>query len=86
MDFSGHPCGLKCEAIPEAARIVVLADVYDRLNHVRPYKRAWTRKAAITELQKLSCTHLDPTLVGRFVQMLNQFRKKFPGNAFDKHL
>jgi putative two-component system response regulator len=85
-DGSGYPRGLKGDAIPEAARIVALADVYDTLTHVRPYKRAWTHKAAITEIQKLSGTHFDPTLVDHFVLMLNQLRKKFPGAAFDKHL
>jgi putative two-component system response regulator len=85
-DGSGYPHGLKGDAIPEAARIVALADVYDTLTHVRPYKRAWTHKAAITEIQKLSGTHFDPTLVDQFVPMLNQLRKKFPGAAFDKHL
>jgi putative two-component system response regulator len=85
-DGSGYPRGLRGDAIPEAARIVALADVYDTLTHVRPYKRAWTHKAAITEIQKLSGTHFDPKLVDQFVPMLNQLRKKFPGNAFDKHL
>jgi putative two-component system response regulator len=85
-DGSGYPRGLKGDAIPEAARIVALADVYDTLTHVRPYKRAWTHKAAITEIQKLSGTHFDPTLVDRFIPMLNQLRKKFPDDAFDKHL
>jgi putative two-component system response regulator len=85
-DGSGYPRGLRGDAIPEAARIVALADVYDTLTHVRPYRRAWTHKAAITEIQKLSGTHFDPTLVDQFVPMLNQLRKKFPGDAFDKHL
>jgi putative two-component system response regulator len=88
-DGSGYPRGLKGDVIPAisvAARIVALADVYDTLTHVRPYKHAWTHKAAITEIQKLSGTHFDPKLVDHFVPMLNQLRKKFPGDAFDKHL
>jgi putative two-component system response regulator len=85
-DGSGYPRGLKGDAIPEAARIVALVDVYDTLTHVRPYKRAWTHKATITEIQRLSGTHFDPTLVDLFVPMLNQLRKKFSGDAFDKHL
>jgi HD-GYP domain-containing protein (c-di-GMP phosphodiesterase class II) len=85
-DGSGYPRGLKGDAIPEAARIVALCDVYDTLTHARPYKCAWTHKATITEIQKRSGTHFDPTLVDQFVPMLNQLRKKFPGDAFDKHL
>jgi putative two-component system response regulator len=78
--------GLRGNAIPEAARTVALADVYDALTHVRPYKRAWMHKAAVTEIQRLSGTHFDPTLVDQFATMINQLRKKFPGDAFDKHL
>jgi response regulator RpfG family c-di-GMP phosphodiesterase len=85
-DGSGYPRGLQGDAIPEAARIVALADVYDMLTYVLPFERAWTHKAAITEIQKLSGTHFDPTLVDPFVPMRNQLRKKFPGDAFDKHL
>jgi hypothetical protein len=85
-DVSGYTRGLKGEATPEAALIVVIADVYDTLAQVRPFKRAWTQKIAITEIQKLSGTHFDPALVDPFVPMRNQLRKKFPGDAFDKHL
>ncbi|MCG2586080.1 HD domain-containing phosphohydrolase [Massilia sp. TS11] len=41
FDGSGYPYGLRGEAIPLAARIVAVADVFDALTSVRPYKRAW---------------------------------------------
>ena len=46
-DGSGYPYGLVGEAIPLAARIVALADVFDALTHARPYKPAWPRAEAL---------------------------------------
>ena len=42
-DGSGYPNGLAGEDIPIAGRIVAVADVFDALTHVRPYKAAWSR-------------------------------------------
>ena len=44
-DVSGYPNGLSGEAIPQAGRIAALADVFDAMISVRPYKQAWTVKA-----------------------------------------
>lgn len=41
FDGSGYPHGLAGEAIPLAARIVAVADVFDALTSKRPYKEAW---------------------------------------------
>ena len=40
-DGSGYPGALAGEDIPMAGRIVAVADVFDALTHVRPYKPAW---------------------------------------------
>jgi putative two-component system response regulator len=85
-DGSGYPRGLKADAIPLAARIVALADVYDTLTHARPYKGAWSHKEAVTEIKRLSGAHFDSKLVALFVPMVNQLRKQFSGDAFDEHL
>ena len=49
-DGSGYPRGLVMAQIPLEARIVAVADVYDALSHVRPYKRAWTEAQIVQEL------------------------------------
>ena len=41
-DGSGYPNGLSGAAIPQSGRIAALADVFDALTSVRPYKKAWT--------------------------------------------
>jgi len=40
-DGSGYPRGLAGTAIPEAARIVAITDVFDALTSTRPYKKPW---------------------------------------------
>ncbi len=69
-DGSGYPHGLAGEAIPQAARIAALADVFDALISVRPYKKAWTVDAALEFTQENSGKHFDPELVDIFLQKL----------------
>lgn len=63
FDGTGYPNGLKGEAIPLAGRIVAVADVFDALTSVRPYKQAWTLDAARAFLVENSGTHFDPACV-----------------------
>jgi putative two-component system response regulator len=69
-DGTGYPNGLAGEAIPIAARIVAICDVFDALTSVRPYKVAWTVEGAIGYLQENAGSHFDPNLVNLFVQVL----------------
>ncbi len=68
-DGSGYPKALKGEAIPEAARIVALADVFDALTMKRPYKEAWPIEQAIQEIKTLSGSQFDPKVVDHFLQI-----------------
>ena len=65
-DGSGYPYGLVGEAIPLAARIVALADVFDALTHARPYKPAWPRAEALAEVRRLRGVQFDPAVVDAF--------------------
>ncbi|MEW5968156.1 MAG: HD domain-containing phosphohydrolase [Pseudomonadota bacterium] len=69
-DGSGYPNGLAGEAIPMAGRIAALADVFDALTSVRPYKQAWTIEAAVDYLRDNRGRHFDPDLVEVFVREL----------------
>lgn len=60
FDGTGYPKGLKGDAIPIAARIVAVADVFDALMSVRPYKIAWTIERALNYVRDALGTHLDP--------------------------
>ncbi|TGL37549.1 HD domain-containing phosphohydrolase [Leptospira perdikensis] len=69
-DGTGYPFQLKGEAIPLEGRIIAIADVFDALTTVRPYKKAWEVDVAIEFLKKESGTHFDPTLVEKFISVL----------------
>lgn len=62
-DGSGYPSGKSGKDIPEIARIVALADVFDALTSVRPYKAAWTTADALAHIQQQSGSHFDPAAV-----------------------
>lgn len=67
-DGSGYPNGLKGELIPLEARIVALADVYDALTSMRPYKQAWQPDQAFKWMREQSGRHFDPDLLEVLVQ------------------
>ncbi len=69
-DGSGYPAGLAGEAIPQAARIVAIADVFDALGTKRPYKEPWPLDRIVAALEEGAGTHFDPQLVGSFVALL----------------
>jgi two-component system response regulator RpfG len=70
FDGTGYPKGLSGDDIPLPARIVAVADVYDALTSVRPYKRAWTTKDAMDHIRSLSGAHFDPDCVRAFIACL----------------
>lgn len=69
-DGSGYPNGLVGGDIPMAGRIAALADVFDALTSVRPYKKAWTVEAAVELIRENSGKHFDPSLVEIFLREL----------------
>ncbi|MBV5263303.1 HD-GYP domain-containing protein [Pinisolibacter aquiterrae] len=65
-DGTGYPKGLAGEAIPVVGRITALADVFDALMSVRPYKPAWPIEKAIAFVADGSGSHFDPACVEAF--------------------
>ncbi|MEF3019506.1 HD domain-containing phosphohydrolase, partial [Pseudomonas aeruginosa] len=62
-DGSGYPDGLAGTAIPLAARLMAVADVYDALISVRPYKQAMSHEEALAFIRAGSGSHFDPRVV-----------------------
>ena len=71
-DGHGYPASLKGEAIPVAARLLTIADVYDVLTSQRPYKAPLSVEAARERLLISSGTSFDPILLAIFVQLLDE--------------
>lgn len=73
-DGSGYPKGLSEEDIPLIGRICAIADVFDALTTARPYKQAWSVKAAFNFLIEQRGKHFDASLVDLFVKNEDQVR------------
>jgi putative two-component system response regulator len=78
FDGRGYPRGLAGAQIPIEGRITAIADVFDALTHARPYKEAWPVERAVAEIESLSGTHFDPSVVRAFLSVL---RRSWPSQA-----
>jgi response regulator RpfG family c-di-GMP phosphodiesterase len=67
FDGSGYPKGLIGNAIPLFGRIAAVADVFDALTSVRPYKTAWPLQQAVDYLKEQRGKHFDPLCVDAFL-------------------
>ena len=75
FDGSGYPKGLSGRDIPLVARIVSVADVYDALVSVRPYKKPWKIEEAQQYIRTHSGTQFDPDCVKAFLERLSNIEK-----------
>jgi putative two-component system response regulator len=69
-DGTGYPQGLRGEAIPTAGRIVAVADAFDAMTHDRPYRKACSVDAAISEIRDRRGTQFDPDVVDAFLVLV----------------
>jgi putative two-component system response regulator len=75
FDGTGYPDGLAGEAIPPAARLVALPDVYDALRRKRCHKPALAHEEAVRILLEGSDGHFDPAVLQAFEACHEKFRK-----------
>lgn len=52
LDGSGYPHGLRGDAIPLAAQIICIADVYDALTTTRSYRAALPKRDALAQMEE----------------------------------
>lgn len=75
FDGNGYPDQISGSAIPLAARIVTVADVYDALTTRRVYKPALTHDAAMDIIVQSTGTQFDPAVVEAFRRCAEEFRR-----------
>lgn len=74
---TGYPDGLKGKDIPLGSRIITVADAYDTMTTVRPYRNVVSHEEACAELRRCSGTQFAPELVEAFERGM----KTSPGQA-----
>jgi HD-GYP domain-containing protein (c-di-GMP phosphodiesterase class II) len=70
IDGKGYPRGLVGEEIPEAARIISVADTYDVMTARDSYRTPVSSFEAIQELRRVAGAQLDARFVNIFIELL----------------
>lgn len=68
----GYPNRVSGEGIPLSARIVAVADTFDALTTIRPYKAAWKSEQAIEYIVGRSGEQFDPECIVAFQKALDE--------------
>lgn len=71
-DGRGYPHGLKGDEIPVAARIIAIADTFDAINSSRAYRAAKSGEKALTAIDALAGSQLDPQFVELFKKVYKE--------------
>lgn len=75
-DGKGYPAGLKGEEIPVESRILAVADAFEAMTGIRPYRSSLSLDEAVAELYSCSKSQFDPLVVEVFCAFLK--RRKMP--------
>ena len=72
---TGYPDGLSGKDIPEAARIICVADCYDAMTSTRTYSSPKTQEAVRAEIERCSGTQFDPDIAAVMIRMIDDDRE-----------
>jgi len=75
FDGTGYPDGLRGNEIPEAARIIGVADAYDAMSSKRSYRDALPQQTIRNEIVKGTGTQFDPAIAGIMLDMIDEDTK-----------
>lgn len=67
----GYPDGLKGEEIPEAARIICLADCYDAMTSTRTYSRPKAQEEVRAEIERCKGSQFDSAIADIMISMID---------------
>ena len=71
-DGTGYPDGLVGNEIPEAARIIAVADAYDAMTSNRSYRDQIPQDKVRSEFDKCSGTQFDPRFADIMMKMIDE--------------
>ncbi|MFC5542891.1 HD-GYP domain-containing protein [Ureibacillus sp. FSL K6-3587] len=71
-DGKGYPYGLAKEEIPFLSRLLGLADTFEAMTGLRPYRKPFTWKEAYEEIERNTGTQFDPTLAKEFLRWMEK--------------
>ncbi len=71
-DGSGYPDGLAGNAIPDAARIIAVADAYDAMTSRRSYRDTLSQSVVRSEIEKGRGTQFDPRFASVMLDMIDE--------------
>jgi putative nucleotidyltransferase with HDIG domain len=85
-DGRGYPYGLAKTAIPFPARVLAVADSFDAMTSLRPYRQVTlTVSEAKSELRRGAGSQFDPCVVGAFLAMLGE-QEQTHGERQQRHM
>ncbi len=70
-DGGGYPDGLSGEEIPEAARIIAVADAYDAMSSKRSYRDKLPQDVVRSEIENGKGTQFDPVFADVMLEMID---------------
>jgi len=69
---TGYPDGLEGNTIPLFSRIIAVADAFDAMTSMRPYRDGQNPQWALAELQRCAGEQFDPLMVELFTNAYNE--------------
>jgi diguanylate cyclase (GGDEF)-like protein len=86
FDGSGYPDCLKGREIVIGARILAVADVFDAMTSIRPYRMMKSCQQALKEITEYSGTQFDPEVVEAFQDAFEKHKTEWPLSSYDSSL
>ena len=83
-DGGGYPDKLKGDAIPIAAQVVALADVYDALTSERCYKQSYSHEKAVDMILHGECGSFNPLLMECLKESSELLRTELQRSEYDR--
>ena len=71
-DGKGYPDGLSGKEIPEAARIIAVADAYDAMTSHRSYRDSLSQSAVRAEIERGRGTQFDPLFADIMLKIIDE--------------